>query len=417
MALPSCDILPFQKGTGVATGIGFLDHMLDQFYSHAQIGLQFAIIPEGADSNCNADTLDQAELLRNVGTAVGCALQKYLSDVVVLGGTSGRSSTFSCPLDEALVTCVIERSNNDEPGSLQSYTLAPFGCFPKTGRTKLGHLQTSAIEEFWKALAQNAHLHIRLEKIRGRNAHHICESSFKAFARSLRNYVDNIDCVNPSCDETSSLQKRYGSKSENHDASAQLARQGSVERQTKETTISVQLKLDGGTTGIRIDTGVKTLDTFYKTFAASAGLSLEIHCRGDLHIDEHHTTEDVSIALGQALTQALGSKAGANRMWCASSNGLDVTMDLSNRPCFIHNMEMTTEMVGQDLSAEMLEHVLESIVSNGRMTVHVLVQEGYDYKNVVIDTAKALGHALRYCSIVDGRRAGATASSKGTLSV
>ena len=120
-------------------------------------------------------------------------------------------------------------------------------------------------------------------------------------------------------------------------------------------------------------------------------------------------------------------------MWCATCTvhnaTVSVTMDLSNRPCLTHNLDVlleTTEMIG-DLSSEMLEHVLDSLVVNARMTVHIVDETAQaqndnnssssDLMDTVSATARALGQALRYCAMVDGRRAGATASSKGTLSV
>jgi imidazoleglycerol-phosphate dehydratase len=140
----------------------------------------------------------------------------------------------------------------------------------------------------------------------------------------------------------------------------------------------------------------------------------------------------VSIAVGQCLTQALGTKAGLNRMWVAEAGDdmtkVEVTMDLSNRPCLHHNLHDTLglqEYVDKDakscscpLSCEMLEHVLDSLVINGRMTVHIVEQQaGASVHDTVMCTAKAFGKALRVCSMVDQRRAGQIASSKGTLSV
>ena len=99
-----------------------------------------------------------------------------------------------------------------------------------------------------------------------------------------------------------------------------------------------------------------------------------------------------------------------------------MTMDLSNRPCLTHNLSLDhrpQEMVG-DLSVEMLDHVLDSVVVNGRMTVHIVEVKSSSSSNLldtVTATARALGQALKYCAMMDGRRAGATASSKGTLSV
>ena len=163
----------------------------------------------------------------------------------------------------------------------------------------------------------------------------------------------------------------------------------------------------------------------------TAGISLKIECNGDLWIDDHHTAEDVAIAVGQVINEALGTKAGLNRMWCATSTiqntKIHVTMDLSNRPCLTHNLRSleTAETIG-DLTTEMFEHVLDSIVVNARMTVHIVefisAEGGGGYgtenvENTLMATARAFGQALKYCAMVDERRAGATASSKGTLSV
>ena len=184
-----------------------------------------------------------------------------------------------------------------------------------------------------------------------------------------------------------------------------------------------------------VSTGIPLLDEFFTTLANEASLTLRIDCQGDLWVDDHHTAEDVSIAVGQCLTQALGTKAGLNRMWLASATHgdavVEVTMDLSNRPYLGHNLHQRLgqqENVDQDstitpimnrLSCEMLEHVLDSLVMNARMTVHIVDQLNTTAttKDTVLATAKAFGQALRVCAMVDTRRAGQTASSKGTLSV
>jgi len=133
--------------------------------------------------------------------------------------------------------------------------------------------------------------------------------------------------------------------------------------------------LDGGAAGIRVETGVKTLNAFMVTLAESAGWSLHIDCSGNLWVDEHHTAEDVAIVLGQVVTQALGTKAGLNRMWSLvvdiandkSGSRIEATVELSNRPCQTHNLKLNIgteqDMIG-DLSVEMFEHVLDSFVVN-----------------------------------------------------
>lgn len=422
-----CRVHEFKPATApVSTGIGFLDHMLDQFYSHAQIGIDLLISGENdvkEDHNRNA-ACDQIELLSYVGKQVGCALTGLLDE---RGVPAGLVSTFACPLDEALTICVLERVGAGNVGDLVSYSLAPYGKFPATGRSKIGKLETTAIESFWRALAVSSGLIIRLDKVRGDNAHHIVESSFKAFSRALRNLLDGIDTESFS----GNLIMMYGANSENYKVGIGMKREGTITRETKETSITTILKFDGGAAGIDICTGVNTLDRFLKEFAVTAGISLTIKCVGDLWIDEHHTAEDVAISIGQVISQALGTKAGLNRMWCAASTidktNIHVTMDLSNRPCLTHNLMSleTAETIG-DLTTEMFEHILDSIVVNAKMTVHIVedIREDEVYncitdslENTVMTTGRAFGQALKYCAMVDGRRSGATASSKGTLSV
>jgi imidazoleglycerol-phosphate dehydratase len=133
----------------------------------------------------------------------------------------------------------------------------------------------------------------------------------------------------------------------------------------------------------------------------------------------------VSIAIGQVLNKALGSKAGLNRMWTSSVKEgdaeVEVVMDLSNRPCFTHNLDFGLDEMCGGISMEMVEHVFDSFVMNGHMTVHVVQKKvddaGLTTRDVVLATARAFGAALNKCIAVDPRRAGKTASSKGTLSV
>lgn len=439
----------------IHTGIGFLDHMMDQINSHAQIGVGLTVhhhsdlstLSEQPDSqkedHNRLSQSDQASLLRHVGWTLGtqlALLNKFLS----LKYDAVATSRFCCPLDEALVECVLTRPNSKkrkldhdpEPvGQLVRYELAPFGKFPKTtGRTTIGHLETAALQEFWKAFAKSTGLEISLVKLRGDNGHHIVESTFKAFSRAIRNLLDGTNTTSGA--QAPYQQSVWGETSNNWKESLALKREGTVERSTKETKIKVQLQLDGGEAGVSIKTGLTMLDEFFTILAKEACMSLTIDCSGDLWVDDHHTAEDVAIAVGQVLTQALGTKAGLNRMWCAKhragSSSVEVTMDLSNRPCMTHNLALhlaEEEKMG-DLSVEMFDHVLDSLVVNGRMTVHIVYSEestngegengkssSSSLKDRAMATAAAFGKALKYCAMVDSRRAGQTASSKGTLSV
>ncbi len=448
------------EGVPIHTGIGYLDHMIDQWNSHAQVGvgLHVSYSNNGKDTNeaYNDETdhnrlagTNQFELCTVVGTQLGTALREILSNT-----TTGSMARFCCPLDEALVECILSPTqsptNSDDNIAGFKYTLAPYGIYPRgVGRSQIGSLETFAIESFWKALGESSNLQISLSKIRGDNAHHIVESSFKAFSRALRNHLDSSDL--------------WAMGSPNDMASVALHRESKIERTTNETSISVHLLLNGSSEHTLVKTGIPMLDAFYTSLAEEANMTLLIRCNGDLWVDDHHTAEDVSIAVGQCLSEALGSKAGLNRMWVADASMesntegssasddvtmVEVTMDLSNRPCLVHNLQETLgrqeyidvsdfeDEVGSSvtwntnrngashcgtlLSCEMFDHCLDSLVMNGRMTVHIVVSTANDnasVADVALCTAKAFGRALRVCSMVDQRRAGTTASSKGTLSV
>lgn len=411
-----------KAGVPLLTGIGFFDHMLDQFNSHAQIGvgLQVDLTGSSDDNTENKNrwaTTNQVQLCEAVGTALGAAM--YM-DLKLESQPDDAESRFCCPLDEALVECVIRKSQGS--GGLQ-YNLAPYGSYPKgKGRSKIGQWETFSMETFWASLATNAKLDVSFQKIRGNNGHHIVESSFKAFSRAMRQYLDSPTI--------------YDVGSENDQASVALAREAKVERSTKETSISVHLLLNGSSQDTLVETGIPVLDEFFTVLAQHANMTLKIKCSGDLWVDDHHSAEDVSIAVGQCLTEALGTKAGLNRMGLASAQcgeaNVEVTMDLSNRPCLGHDLHETlsqNEYVDPDtnggkapLCCEMFEHVLDSLVMNGRMTVHIVETKSSSgapssVRDTVMATAEAFGKALGVCAMVDKRRAGQTASSKGTLSV
>jgi len=428
-----------KAGVPILTGIGFFDHMIDQFNSHAQIGVGLQV---DSTSFSTADTsmknrlagTNQISLCEAVGTALGSAFFETLD----LGSKEdGAQSRFCCPLDEALVECIIEKTTGEEEGSLVEYTLEPYGIFPKgQGRSQIGQWKTTSIIHFWKELSKKAHLNITFRKLRGNNGHHIVESSFKAFSRAFRQYLDHPTI--------------FATDSPNHWASVELGREAKIERSTKETSISVHLLLNGSSKETKVETGIPVLDEFFTVLANEAEMTLKIQCEGDLWVDDHHTAEDVSIAVGQCLSEALGTKAGLNRMGIARSSSseegddlVEVTMDLSNRPYLGHDlhdvlareeyvMDPTSVKNGEGvtsgttttthLSCEMFEHVLDSLVMNGRMTVHIAYTDPVtattpSVKDVVMATGRAFGKALRVCAMVDHRRAGQTASSKGTLSV
>jgi len=420
--------------------------MLDQLNSHAQVGISVTVQKNDASGTMNdlsnhnryAETIElQEEIVKLVGQAVGFELHSLLSK----NSTGAKSSRFCCPLDEALVECLLI-SNEDGTGSLSRFTLPPYGSFPKGGRTKIGSWGTCHVKSFFEAIAESMQIDISLVKMRGHNGHHIVESSFKAFSRALRNLLDGVDIDSMSTlseelqaseekkETHDDFDKLWGIDSDSFKMGMEMERQGKIERCTKETAIVVDAKLipPSMKDSIFIKTGIPMLDTIFSELATHAGMQLHISCKGDLHIDDHHSAEDVAIAFGKVLNTALGTKAGLNRMWLGKVSvgdcTVEVTMDLSNRPCLTSNLSLATlssEELVKGLSLEMVDHVLDSIVMNGQMTVHVMEVMSKPGPNAMEDlliaTARAFGKALKMCMSVDPRRKGATASSKGTLSV
>ena len=408
---------------GINTGIGFFNHMLDQFYSHAQVGVAVTVVSEDDETKDDINRFgsllgkEQMELSLQVGKAVGQVWKdKILSDVST---ASSKSSVFSCPLDEALVTCTL--SLMTEESGTADVQLKPYGSHPlTTGRTQIGQWKTCAVESFFQGLAETSGLSISLQKIRGDNAHHIVESAFKACARALRNLVDHTTCDDDATTNNLTFLQRVSNN-----------RISQVQRNTKETIIDLTLDLDSSSSSssttdnsnnhATISSGLTTLDQFLQTLCHHAGFSLSLICKGDTYVDEHHSVEDVCIALGQCLHRSLGNKAGLVRMWSAQEQDILAVLDLSNRPCLIQNVSFgsdDTEYVG-DVSIEMLYHALESFTMNSHITLHLVdknTNKNKDGMTTLLEIAKALGKTLKFCTSQDIRRGGKTASSKGTLS-
>ena len=136
---------------------------------------------------------------------------------------------------------------------------------------------------------------------------------------------------------------------------------------------------DEANSSLEISTGIETLDALFDALAETAEFgTLKCVASGDTWIDDHHTTEDVAITIGQCLNEALGNKAGCNRMGSGSArvNGseVEVIMDLSNRPYLGYDLDFAGDSIG-DLSCEMVEHLFMSITFNGQMTVHLVTKE------------------------------------------
>lgn len=198
------------------------------------------------------------------------------------------------------------------------------------------------------------------------------------------------------------------------DASAAVARTATAERRTRETRVEVSLALDGDGAA-RIATGIGFLDHLLEQVALHGGLDLTVRCSGDLHVDDHHTAEDVALTLGQALDRALGDRAGLARFGWAYVPLEDAlaraVVDLAARPFAAVHLALARERLGQ-LRCENVPHVLRSLATAGRFTLHVEVLHGDNDHHRAEAAFKALGLALRAAV---ARRGDRVASTKGVL--
>lgn len=197
---------------------------------------------------------------------------------------------------------------------------------------------------------------------------------------------------------------------------SQLRRQGQIERQTKETQISVSIDLDGSGRA-EINTGIGFLDHMLMLFAGHGLFDIKVAANGDLQIDDHHTAEDVMICLGKALDKALGDRRGIVRT-AHSFVPMDealalVAIDLGGRPYCVFEAEFVTPKVGQ-LGTDLLFHLFESLAIHARMNLHAKVFYGRNDHHKVEALFKALARALDAATQLDSRR-GDVPSTKGTL--
>jgi imidazoleglycerol-phosphate dehydratase len=193
-------------------------------------------------------------------------------------------------------------------------------------------------------------------------------------------------------------------------------RTASIERATNETRIKLSLDLDGSGRA-DVSTGIGFLDHMLTLFAGHGLFDLSVQVEGDLHVDDHHTAEDVMICLGKALDQALGDRAGLVRTW-HSYVPMDealalVAIDLGGRPYCVFNGEFVTPRVGE-LGTDLLYHLFESVAVHGRLNVHAQVLYGRNDHHKTEALFKALGRALSGATRIDERRRGVP-STKGTL--
>ncbi len=194
-------------------------------------------------------------------------------------------------------------------------------------------------------------------------------------------------------------------------------RQASAERVTKETSVSATVDLDGA--GIYdVATGIGFLDHMLEQLSRHSLIDLDLRAKGDLHIDFHHTTEDTGIVIGEAVSQALGDRAGIARYGAAiiplDETGTRVSVDASNRPYLIWRVTFTRPKLG-DMDTELFKEWFKAFAQNAGLTLHVENLYGENNHHIVESCFKGLARALRQAVEIDPRKADAVPSTKGVL--
>ncbi|MBV1900994.1 MAG: imidazoleglycerol-phosphate dehydratase HisB [Kordiimonadaceae bacterium] len=194
-------------------------------------------------------------------------------------------------------------------------------------------------------------------------------------------------------------------------------RTAAMERKTKETEISVELNLDGN--GIYdVQTGIGFLDHMLEQLSRHSLMDLKVQAKGDLHIDGHHTTEDVGIVIGMAIKKALGDMLGITR-YANAYIPMDETlsraaMDISGRPFLVWNVDFPRQKIG-DMDTELFEEFFRAFAFGAGMTLHVENLYGTNSHHIIESCFKATARALRAATTIDQRKADAVPSTKGTL--
>jgi imidazoleglycerol-phosphate dehydratase len=196
--------------------------------------------------------------------------------------------------------------------------------------------------------------------------------------------------------------------------SADGERRASAERTTKETSVRAKIGLDGPGSA-KVDTGIPFFDHMLSQLGTHAGFDLEVHARGDLEVDAHHTVEDVGLALGRAFADALGDKAGIRRFASISvpldEALVDVALDLSGRAFVVHEVPVPAEQIGA-YDPGLTEDFVRAFATEAGITLHVRLRDGRSPHHIVEAEFKALAKALGDATRLTGA---ITPSTKGTL--
>jgi len=194
-------------------------------------------------------------------------------------------------------------------------------------------------------------------------------------------------------------------------------REATVERATKETRIKVTVNLDG-TGSYAVSTGVGFLDHMLEQLSRHSLIDLKVEAEGDLHIDFHHTTEDVAICIGEAVAKALGERKGITRYGNAvipmDETLTEVAIDLSNRPYLIWKVAFTKPKLGE-MDTELFKEWFQAFSQSAGATLHVWNKYGENNHHIVESCYKGLARALRQAIEIDVRKADAIPSTKGVL--
>ena len=194
-------------------------------------------------------------------------------------------------------------------------------------------------------------------------------------------------------------------------------RTAQLTRRTNETKVELSINLDGAGRA-SAHTGVGFFDHMLDLLSRHSLIDLDVTAEGDLHVDQHHTVEDVGIVLGQALEKALGDKRGIHRYGSATvpmdESLATVTVDLSGRPAFVFNVAFTGATIG-NFPVELVEEFLKALSTSARMNLHVNVAYGANNHHIAEAVFKATARALRQAVEIDPRRGDGVPSTKGSL--
>jgi imidazoleglycerol-phosphate dehydratase len=194
-------------------------------------------------------------------------------------------------------------------------------------------------------------------------------------------------------------------------------RTAEIARKTSETDIAVAVNLDG-TGHYDVNTGIGFLDHMIEQFARHSLIDITCRISGDLHVDQHHTTEDSAIAIGQAITEALGTKAGIGRYGSAYSPMDEtlarVALDISGRPYLVWKAAFSQPRLGE-MDSELFEHWFHSISQAAGITLHVELLYGQNNHHIIEAIFKGFARAMRAAVTLDPRKGDAIPSTKGML--